>query len=217
MYSTEARKTLVQCDFDGTITEEDVSFLLLDTFTDGSWRQLLVEYREKKIPVNYFNTKAFGMIRADGQTLVEFAKSRVKIRPGFQQLVAYCRKRSFRFVIVSNGLDLYIDAILRDIGMHNVEVLAAKTRFGSEGLEAAYIGPDGSQLEDGFKDAYIRSFLGKDYRVIYVGDGLSDIPPAGYAQHVFAIGELLAYCDGANLNCTPFSDLNDVVRGLELL
>ena len=217
MYSTEARKTLVQCDFDGTITEEDVSFLLLDAFTDGSWWQLLTKYREKKVSVNYFNTKAFGMIKADRQTLVEFAKSGVRIRPGFQQLVAYCRKRGFRFVIVSNGLEFYIDAILRDIGIHNVEVLAAKTRFSSEGLEAAYIGPDGSQLEDGFKDAYIRSFLEKDYRVIYVGDGLSDIPPAGCAQHVFARGELLAYCNGANLNCTPFIDLNDVVRGLELL
>jgi len=121
MYSTEARKTLVQCDFDGTITEEDVSFLLLDAFTDGSWWQLLTKYREKKVSVNYFNTKAFGMIKADRQTLVEFAKSGVRIRPGFQQLVAYCRKRGFRFVIVSNGLEFYIDAILRDIDYHDGE------------------------------------------------------------------------------------------------
>jgi len=37
-------KTMVQCDFDGTITEEDVSFFLLDTFADGDWRQLWKDY-----------------------------------------------------------------------------------------------------------------------------------------------------------------------------
>ena len=38
-------KTLVQCDFDGTITEEDVSFMLLDAFADRDprrWRQLYI-------------------------------------------------------------------------------------------------------------------------------------------------------------------------------
>ena len=42
-------KTLVQCDFDGTVTEEDVSFFLLDTFAQGDWRRLLQEYKEGKI------------------------------------------------------------------------------------------------------------------------------------------------------------------------
>ena len=217
MHLTEARKTLVQCDFDGTITEEDVSFLLLDAFADSSWRQLLREYRAGRISVNYFNTKAFSMVKADRLTLVELAKERVKIRPGFLQLIVYCRRRSFRLVIVSNGLDFYIDAILRNIGVDNIEVLAAKTQFGSEGLDVVYIGPDGSQLEDGFKDTQIRSFLEMDYRVIYIGNGVSDISPARHAQHVFAIDELLSYCKEANLNCTPFSDLNDVVQKLELL
>ena len=33
-------KTLVQCDFDNTIAESDVSFMLLDAFADGDWQQL---------------------------------------------------------------------------------------------------------------------------------------------------------------------------------
>ncbi len=40
MHLTRATKTLVQCDFDGTVTEEDVSFMLLDAFANGGWRQL---------------------------------------------------------------------------------------------------------------------------------------------------------------------------------
>jgi len=45
MHSNKSRKTLIQCDFDGTITEEDVSFILLDTFARGDWRRLLKEYK----------------------------------------------------------------------------------------------------------------------------------------------------------------------------
>jgi len=217
MPSTEAVKTLIQCDFDGTITEEDVSFLLLDIFANEDWRQLLTEYREGKISVGDFNRKAFSMVKADRQTLIEFVRSKVKVQAGFHELLAYCRRREFRFVIVSNGLDFYIEAILRDIGIDNMEVLAAQTHFGPKGVEVKYIGPEGNQIQDGFKEAYTKLFLSRDYRIAYVGNGASDVPPAKLAHHIFATGELLTSCKQTNLSCTPFVDLNDVVRGLELL
>jgi len=56
-------KTLIQCDFDGTITQEDVSFLILDAFASRDWRQLLTQYREGKISVGRFNMKAFAMVK----------------------------------------------------------------------------------------------------------------------------------------------------------
>ena len=45
----------------------------------------------------------------------------------------------------------------------------------------------------------------------------SKLSPAKQARHVFATGELLTYCKDMNLNCMPFNDLNDVIRGLEFL
>ncbi len=219
MPSTEVMKTVVQCDFDGTITLRDVSYLFLDAFADGNWRELLDEYREGKISVGYFNTKAFAMVKADKRTLLDFMfmKGGVEIRAGFQELLSYCSKRGFKFVIISNGLDFYIEAILRDIGVENIEVFAAQTQFRPEGLEVRYIGPDGSKLEDSFKETHTKLFLSRGYRVIYVGNGISDSFPARQSHHVFATGDLLDFYKGKELNCTPFDDLNDVVRGLELL
>lgn len=217
MGSTETMKTIVQCDFDGTVTQEDQSFLLLDTFADADWSQLLKDYRESRISVNYFNSRAFTMIKEDKQTLVDFLRHRVRIRAGFNELLTYCRQNDFQFIIVSNGLDFYIDTILKDIGLESIKVVAAQAHFTSRGIEVKYVGPDGVQLEDGFKEAYVRSFRGMGYRVMYIGDGLSDISPAKQAQHIFARGELLDYCKQAELDYTPFVDLNDVVKGLELL
>lgn len=210
-------KTVVQCDFDGTITQEDQSFLLLDTFADGNWRQVLKDYREGKISVSSFNTKAFAMVKKDKQTLVDFVRHRVKIRDGFGELLAYCYRNGLQFTIVSNGLDFYIDTILREIGVENIKVFAAQTCFTSRGIEVRYIGPNGTQLESEFKETYLRPVLANGYRVVYIGDGLSDISPAKQAHWIFARGELLDYCKQVNLDCTPFINLNDVVRGLELL
>ncbi len=212
-------KTIVQCDFDSTIAVEDVSFLLLDAFADGNWRQILQQYKERRIPVGIFNEKSFAMVKADKQTLLDFilVKNKVAIRAGFSELLTYCAEKGIRFVIVSNGLSFYIEAILKDMGVENIEVHAAQTQCTPQGLKVKYIGPDGSELEDNFKKAYTELFLSQGYRVVYVGDGASDCYPASLAHHIFARDDLLVCCQAKNLNCTPFDDLNDVVRGLELL
>jgi 2-hydroxy-3-keto-5-methylthiopentenyl-1-phosphate phosphatase len=217
MSSTKAAETVVQCDFDGTITEEDMGYCLLESFADGDWRQLVRQYRQGEISVNYFNTRAFAMVKADRHTLLKFVRNRARVRDGIHELVTYCRGRGFQFVIVSNGLDFYIKALLRDIGMDDIMVFAALTRFTPGGIEAWYTGPDGNRLEDGFKEAYTRLFLSKGYRVVYVGNGISDISPARQAHYIFATGELVSYCKESDIDCIPFFNLHDVVRGLKLL
>jgi len=215
--STPEKKTLIQCDFDGTITEEDVSFILLDTFAGKEWRQLLKDYKEGRISVGHLNREAFAMVKADKKNLLEAIKDRYKVREGFHKLIAYCRRKGFRFVIVSNGLDFYIDRILADLGLRNVEVFAAQTQFHTRGLYVQYVAPDGNVIDDGFKEAYVNSFLKNDYRIVYVGNGASDFPPAKKCHHVFATGDLLSVCKKENVECTPFNDLIDIVRGLEFL
>ncbi len=208
-------KTLIQCDFDGTITEEDASFFLLGTFAQGDWRRLLREYKEHKISVGEFNTRAFAMVKADEPALLEALKGKVKVRAGFHELVDYCLRKDLKLVIVSNGLDFYIKAVLKELALENIELHAAQASFHPEGMKVQYVGPDGKRLEDGFKEAYIKSFLKLGYRVIYMGNGDSDVAPAQYAHHIFATGELLAYCRENNLKYKPFENFIDAVRDLE--
>lgn len=214
---TGVTKTLVQCDFDGTITKEDVSFKLLDAFADGDWRRLFRKYQDGQITVGRFNTEAFAMVRADRASLLALANNLVKIRPGFPELVSLCHHQGFRLVIVSNGLDFYIQEILQNLELGAIEVFAARTRFHPQGVEVQYIGPDGSHLDENFKGAYVDSFLKAGYRVIYAGNGDSDVQPARKCHYVFATGNLLAHCQQASIDCIPFTDFNEVVRVLERL
>jgi len=208
---------MIQSDFDGTLTIGDVSFKILDEFTGLSWRTLLGDYLQGKISVNRFNSTVFGMVKADRDTLERFVREKAVIRPGFLELLDICRERNFRFVIVSNGVMFYIETILKMLGVHDIEVAAAKAIFRPEGMESWYEDPDGKRIEDGFKESYARRFLQQGYRVVYLGNGDSDFAAAKMCNHIFSIDSLTMCCLEAGVAHTPFSDLNDIVRDLKLL
>jgi 2-hydroxy-3-keto-5-methylthiopentenyl-1-phosphate phosphatase len=98
-----------------------------------------------------------------------------------------------------------------------LEFVAARANFKTDGIEAWYEGPDGKPIEDGFKEAYARDFLKQGYRVIYIGNGSSDFPPARMCSHIFSIDNLTASCKAAGVAHTPFTDLHQVAKGLKTL
>jgi 2-hydroxy-3-keto-5-methylthiopentenyl-1-phosphate phosphatase len=212
-------KTAVQIDFDGTVTEEDVSFLLLDTYVGSVWREYLKEYMSGRISVGAFNKKVFGMMQADRKTMTDLVltSDRVKIRPGFRELVDYCAEKNFKVVIVSNGLTFYIEAILKKLGIDGLDIYAAENVFFPGGMKVRYLGPDGKELEAGFKEAYTDMLCKKGYQVIYMGNGTSDIYPSRRAKHVFATADLLQRCREEKLKCYPFKNFHEVIKALNTL
>jgi 2-hydroxy-3-keto-5-methylthiopentenyl-1-phosphate phosphatase len=212
-------KIAVQLDFDGTVTEEDVSFILLDTYVGRKWREYHKEYTSGRIPVGTFNKKVFGMVKAGRKAMTDLVltSDRVKIRPGFQDYLEFCGQKDIKNVIVSNGLIFYIEAILEKIGLNNVEIYAARNNFSPRGMKVVYVGPDGTEMEVGFKEAYTDLLAKRGYDVIYIGNGASDIFSARKASHVFATDELLECCRREKVPCTPFTDFFDIIKGLETL
>jgi 2-hydroxy-3-keto-5-methylthiopentenyl-1-phosphate phosphatase len=210
-----SKPLLVQCDFDGTLTIGDVSFLILDEFTGDVWRRELDEYMRGEITVNRFNARAFSRVKADLKTLQDFARRKAVIRPGLPELLRVCREKDYRFVIVSNGMAFYIQAILDMLCLSELEYIAGQAEFLPGGMRAWYPGPDGSPLEDGFKEAWTAHFLAQGYRVVYIGNGTSDFAPARRCSHIFAVDNLLAECRKAGVGHTAFEDLGEVAQALE--
>ena len=210
-------KTIIQLDFDGTVTIEDVSFLLLDKFASGNWRRYLDAYNSARMSLGAFSKKVFGMIKADKKTLTDFVltSDRVKVRPGFKEFLDYCKETDYKVIIVSNGLTFYIEAILKKLGVDGLDIHAAENISSSDGMRVQYLGPDGKELETGFKEAYTDMLCQKGYQVIYIGDGNSDIYSSRKATYVCATANLLQYCREENLKCFPFNDFHDVIKALD--
>ena len=208
-------KILVQCDFDGTVTVEDASFIMLDAFAGAEWRKINAEYEAGRITVGRFNSEAFSLVKATRKSLLSSIEGKVHVRAGFEDFAAYRRGNGLRLVIVSNGLDFYIEEILRGIGLLDLEFHASRTEFEDLRVNVTYVGPDGTELDDSFKEAYVKRFHDDGFRVVYVGNGSSDFKPARESDYVFATGTLLKVCRKASLGCSPFDDFRDVVRELD--
>ena len=210
-------KTLLQCDFDGTITEGDISFLILEKFAEGDWRSILRDYQQGNITVGDFNSRAFAMVKKDRGTLESLVQAEGRIRPGLYELTEYCQKHDIIITVVSNGLDFYIKTLLRHNGFGNIKIIAAKTVFTPHGLDARYYNHHGEELLSEFKESYTRQFIDQGYKVYYAGNGPSDVPASRLAEHTFATESLLDYYRREDLPHTPFDDLNDIVAGLKTL
>jgi 2-hydroxy-3-keto-5-methylthiopentenyl-1-phosphate phosphatase len=204
------KKILIQCDFDGTVTVDDISFMLLDAFATGNWRAINDEYTAGKITVGEFNERAFSMLRADTKEMLDYLKGKVVVRAGFKDFAELCKKKGIRLVIVSNGWDFYVKQILRDIGIKDVEYHSAETYFEDGRLQVRYLGPEGRVVDTEFKEKYVGKFISEGYHVVYIGNGTSDLSPARGAQQIFATDSLLENCQRTGLTCIPFTSFYEI-------
>jgi 2-hydroxy-3-keto-5-methylthiopentenyl-1-phosphate phosphatase len=208
------KKILIQCDFDGTVTVDDISFMLLDAFAKGDWRALDDEYTAGKITVGEFNDRAFAMLRADKEEMLDYIKGKAVVRAGFKDFTALCKKKRIRLVIVSNGWDFYVKQILEDMGINDVEYHSAETYFETGRLQVRYVGPEGQVVDTEFKEKYMSKFSNEGYHVVYIGNGTSDLSPAKGAKQIFATDSLLENCRKAGIHCVPFTSFHEICQVL---
>ncbi|MDV2989232.1 MAG: MtnX-like HAD-IB family phosphatase [Dehalogenimonas sp.] len=210
-------KTLLQCDFDGTITEGDISFLILERYAEGDWRAVLRDYQQGIISVGDFNNRAFAFVKQNRETLENLVREEGRIRPGLTELVDFCAKQDITMTVVSNGLDFYIKTLLGNNGFSHIKIIAAKTVFTPRGMDARYYNHHGEEVLSQFKESYTRQFIEQGYKVYYAGNGPSDVPASRLAAHAFATESLLDFYRRENLPHTSFEDLRDIVTGLKSL
>ena len=203
---------IIQCDFDGTITTNNISLVLREKFAIGNWRKIESDYLGGHITVEQSNKLQFALIEESREKLEAFARKNAEIRPGFLEFVRYCQESAIPFAIVSSGLDFYIEAVLDKIGASDLELHCAQTSFTKDGITVSYAGPDGGTVREGFKKKYLAWLRKRGGRVVYIGDGLSDLEAARAADCVFATGHLHSLLNTSSVRHHTFSDFHDILR-----
>lgn len=208
---------LIQCDFDGTIIRSNLGVLFRETFAHGDWKSVETAYAQHRITVEECNRWQYRLIREPVENLQEFACRHTEVRSGFSEFVEYCQQNGILLVIVSNGVDFYIQTVLARIGMSHLELHCGHGVFNDDGIIVSYEDPEGHPLDSSFKGRYLKWLRQRDSTIVYLGDGYSDIEPASQADHVLATGVLPDMLEAESVAATPFDDFYDVIREIQRL
>ncbi len=208
---------IIQCDFDGTIIRNNLSVLLREKYAHGDWQKIDSDYLHGQLTVEQSNKLQFALIKEPKERLQAFVRQHIELRPGFVEFVGYCQESAIPFAIVSSGLDFYIEPVLAEIGMPDLELHCGRTSFSRDGIDVTYYDPVGNIVSEGFKKKYLTWLKEWGTDIIYLGDGLSDLEAARQADHVFATGHLLDLLDTYSIEHSAFSDFYDLQRQIRLL
>ena len=131
----------IQCDFDDTITVGDLGTSIVDAFGSQEWKESETAYLNGRISVEETSRIQYGLVRVSPQELAGFASQNVVVRDGFVEFVSLCRAKDISLVIVSCGLDLYIEPVLDKLGLSDIERYTARGIYKNGRIEVRYIDP----------------------------------------------------------------------------
>jgi len=182
--------TLVVCDFDGTVCSVDMCNEILERFA-GDWEAIDRSYASGEFGSREAYRRIAPLIAASRSQMLDFVLSEERLDPSFPEFVRFCGERGIGLKIVSDGLDFYIETLLRKHGLA-CEYYSNRAVFRRDGgIDVEF--PEMNEA-CGRCGTCKRSLLDRfraDYdRILYVGDGYSDLCPARKADLVFAKGIL---------------------------
>lgn len=180
-------------DFDGTIAPDDPTDSLLARFADPSWVDIEAEWQQGRITSREAMARQVQLIRATPEEIARFVMQ-MRIDPAFPEFVALCRRHGARVTVVSDGMDLLVETILRAAGLELPFYANHLEWQGGDrwALQFPYMRSDCRMGMGNCKCAHAR-FMGLGANVM-VGDGRSDFCIAERCDLVLAKGKLAAHC-----------------------
>ncbi len=206
----------VFCDFDATVTQNDVWHVLFTKYGKPLAFEIWKEFgRGHKTAAECIRIACSTVEGADPQEALKLFQAE-PLRPGFVEFAKFCEERQLDLKIVSDGFNGYIRPILE---VHNLSI-----PYYANDIEVA----DNGTLSVNFqharescrhcgscKCAHLLAHSADKDTVVYVGDGYSDMCPVQMSDVVFARDQLLKHCEELSIQYHPFRDFFEVQKILE--
>lgn len=216
-------KPVIFCDFDGTITQLDVTDEILAQLAHPSWREVEQEWACGSIGSRECLERQMALVEASAAELNGLIDA-VPIDPHFSSLLRLVEAGRLPFYVLSDGFDYVIRRVLKRAGINGC------LRNGTH-LFASALRVEGRRLLTSFphsalpckhgcatcKAEIMRRLNGGRHPVVFIGDGLSDRFAVEEADVVFAKRQLLAYCREKGITCHPFETFAEVETALKEL
>lgn len=205
----------VLVDYDGTISQVDVSEQLLTRFLARDWHDDDDEYDAGLIGSRTFFGRQMPKFEGRYEEVVAFAGAQPH-DPGFARFVRAAGALGVPVEVVSDGLGFFIAPALESLGVPHVPVVTAQTIF--DGSRARMAFPNGNPdcLVCGTcKRQRVLAHQAAGRTVVFIGDGESDRYAAAYSDVIFAKQDLISLCGKEGWPFIEWHDFAEIQDWLE--
>jgi 2-hydroxy-3-keto-5-methylthiopentenyl-1-phosphate phosphatase len=215
----------VQCDFDGTISQVDVTDSLLERFGQPGWEDLEAAWERGDIGSRECMRGQIGLLDMSESELIAHLDT-IAIDPHFVGFVRAAQSMGLPVEVISDGMDRVIHAILQRHGLGDLKVSAnhlVQTGDRRWALESPFSKAACTRASGTCKCACLATHHEDGAAVLFVGDSTSDFCVSGKADFVFAKSRLIDYCEAEGIAFLPIADfgvalerLADVIEPLRI-
>ncbi|MBS0211711.1 MAG: MtnX-like HAD-IB family phosphatase [Proteobacteria bacterium] len=210
---------IILCDFDGTISVEDVTDSLLERHAHPDWTLIERQWKAGAIGSRQCLQDQIDLLDADPRQL-EALYATMRIDRAFPAFVEAALSARIPVRIVSDGLDKAIETIL---ARHQIEHLPiAANHIAPDGprrwrLEFPHARADCKVASGLCKCAQVTQARKQRPKVLLIGDGASDFCAASRVDLVFAKHRLIEHCRSQGLPYVPITGFTDAIALLPAL
>jgi len=197
-------------DFDNTITAIDILDDIIERFSENrDWEAYEKSWKAGRIGSRECLKGQLKSVRITKKGLLRYL-SMVKIDPYFKKVLAALKERKIKPVILSDNFSFIIKNILKNNDITGLTVYSNSLRFRKDRIIPSFPHALPSCLRCGnCKKSSLSKNNFRD-KIIYIGDGLSDVCAAKEADIVFGKDSLLEHFRKIKKDCIPFKDLRQV-------
>ncbi|MBN1633006.1 MAG: HAD-IB family phosphatase [Ignavibacteria bacterium] len=215
------------CDFDGTVTKNDVWVNSLGKFIKDKekFQQVCYEFDNAFISARECIKRELGLVGDFNFDKFNREVDKEEIDIYFHKFLSYCNENNYDIFLISEGLDYYINRILKREGLEHLKLFCNEMTYytdenGKIILSCEFPYSDEVCSYCGMSKRNILITNTNDYEneiSVLIGDGTSDFCAASYADIVFAKGKLASYCWKNNITYFEYKNFNDIINKIEKL
>ena len=203
----------VFCDFDGTVTKQDVIDLVLEKLADPKWLNIESRWIEGEISSRECLSMQIPLIKGDYNAVENLLKE-VEIDSTFKPFSNWCLKQNIPLYIASEGLIEIINSLFARENIEVTSIWSNKLEINQNGkfaIKFPYPSKSNTCKLGLCKCDIMENFSTAELRVM-IGDGLSDTCWVESADLIFAKSKLADYCKLKQIPFQTFQNFNDIKR-----
>ncbi|KAF9882389.1 2, 3-diketo-5-methylthio-1-phosphopentane phosphatase [Colletotrichum karsti] len=231
VYENKKRKIICFSDFDGTIFMQDTGHILFDNHGCGSKKREILDEQIKTGERSFreVSEEMWGSLNVPFDDGFEVMEKTLEIDPDFHDFHKFCIANSIPFNVISAGLKpilrRVLDTFLGEEESSHIDIVANDAEITDDGTawkpvwlhdnelghdKALSMGVARTQAEMECEDGSIPL-------IVFIGDGVSDLPAARQADVLFARRglRLEEYCVENKISYIPFDTFADIQKKIE--